>query len=69
MSKIRQLPLRENAPHICIILHSSAATRSLALGHHYDDVIETILGGNAHGAQVQTMAAEASRASTSRAWS
>ena len=27
----------------------------IALGHHYDDVIETILMGMIHGAQVQTM--------------
>ena len=27
----------------------------IALGHHYDDVIETILMGMLHGAQVQTM--------------
>ena len=29
--------------------------RSIALGHHYDDVIETILMGMLYGAQVQTM--------------
>lgn len=27
----------------------------IALGHHYDDVIETILMGMLHGAQIQTM--------------
>ncbi|MBR4174460.1 MAG: ATPase [Lachnospiraceae bacterium] len=27
----------------------------IALGHHYDDVIETILMGMIHGAQIQTM--------------
>ena len=27
----------------------------IALGHHYDDVIETILMGMLHGGQVQTM--------------
>lgn len=27
----------------------------IALGHHYDDVIETILMGMLYGAQVQTM--------------
>jgi tRNA(Ile)-lysidine synthase TilS/MesJ len=27
----------------------------IALGHHYDDVIETILMGMMHGAQIQTM--------------
>ena len=29
--------------------------RKIALGHHYDDVIETILMGMLHGAQIQTM--------------
>ena len=27
----------------------------IALGHHYDDVIETILMGMLYGAQIQTM--------------
>ena len=27
----------------------------IALGHHYDDVIETILMGMLHGGQIQTM--------------
>ena len=29
--------------------------KTIALGHHYDDVIETILMGMLHGAQIQTM--------------
>lgn len=33
----------------------------IALGHHYDDVIETILMGMLYGAQVQTMMPEASQ--------
>ncbi len=39
-------------------LYSNARTlgcNKIALGHHYDDVIETILMGMLHGAQIQTM--------------
>ena len=32
-----------------------AGCNKIALGHHYDDVIETILMGMLYGAQVQTM--------------
>ena len=33
----------------------SLGCNKIALGHHYDDVIETILMGMLHGAQIQTM--------------
>ena len=33
----------------------SIGCNKIALGHHYDDVIETILMGMLHGAQIQTM--------------
>ncbi len=39
-------------------LYNEAKTlgcNKIALGHHYDDVIETILMGMLHGAQIQTM--------------
>ena len=36
-------------------LQRSWADNKIALGHHYDDVIETILMGMLYGAQVQTM--------------
>ena len=54
----------ENSPcYICArmrrgYLYSKAkelGCNKIALGHHYDDVIETILMGMLHGAQIQTM--------------
>ena len=33
----------------------SLGCNKIALGHHYDDVIETVLMGMLHGAQIQTM--------------
>ena len=36
-------------------MHSRLGCNKIALGHHYDDVIETILMGMLWGAQVQTM--------------
>ena len=36
-------------------MHSELGCNKIALGHHYDDVIETILMGMLYGAQVQTM--------------
>ena len=39
----------------------------IALGHHYDDVIETILMGMLYGGQVQTMMPK-STAQTMREW-
>lgn len=54
----------ENSPcYLCArmrrgYLYSKAkelGCNKIALGHHYDDVIETILMGMLHGAQVQTM--------------
>ena len=50
------LSLRPDAPGaICTIRHKSLGCNKIALGHHYDDVIETILMGMLYGAQVQTM--------------
>ena len=43
------------AVDIYIILQKSMGCNKIALGHHYDDVIETILMGMLYGAQVQTM--------------
>lgn len=40
----------------------------IALGHHFDDVIETILMGMLYGAQVQTMMPKL-HSTTSRGWS
>ena len=40
---------------IFIILHKQMGCNKIALGHHYDDVIETILMGMLYSAQVQTM--------------
>lgn len=54
----------ENSPcYLCArmrrgYLYSKAkelGCNKIALGHHYDDVIETILMGMLHGAQIQTM--------------
>ena len=54
----------ENSPcYLCArmrrgYLYSNAqklGCNKIALGHHYDDVIETILMGMLHGAQIQTM--------------
>ena len=39
----------------CINAAKSLGCNKIALGHHYDDVIETILMGMLYGAQVQTM--------------
>ena len=41
----------------------------IALGHHYDDVIETILMGMLYGGQVQTMMPETSIVQIMREWS
>ncbi|MFR5731799.1 MAG: ATP-binding protein [Clostridium sp.] len=43
------------AADIFTLSRSSWAVTRIALGHHYDDVIETILMGMLYGAQVQTM--------------
>ena len=40
----------------------------IALGHHYDDVIETILMGMLYGAQIQTMMPKL-HSTILRAWS
>ena len=40
---------------LVIFAQECAAGNKIALGHHYDDVIETILMGMLYGAQVQTM--------------
>ena len=38
--------------HVCT---EAMGCNKIALGHHYDDVIETILMGMLYGAQIQTM--------------
>lgn len=43
----------EKRTSVCIC--KGAGLQQIALGHHYDDVIETILMGMLYGAQVQTM--------------
>ncbi len=40
---------------ICHTYAKSMGCNKIALGHHYDDVIETILMGMLYGAQIQTM--------------
>ncbi len=55
--------IEKNPCYICArmrrgYLYSKAkelGCNKIALGHHYDDVIETILMGMLHGAQIQTM--------------
>ena len=49
------LPLRPHAPRPLIQLCQRLGCNKVALGHHYDDVIETILMGMLYGAQIQTM--------------
>ncbi|MCR4791775.1 MAG: ATPase [Lachnospiraceae bacterium] len=46
-ARMRRGYLYSNAQKLCC--------NKIALGHHYDDVIETILMGMLHGAQIQTM--------------
>ena len=43
----------EARPPVCFA--RELGCNKIALGHHYDDVIETILMGMLYGAQVQTM--------------
>ena len=49
------LSLCENAPRPSVPFAQQLGCNKIALGHHYDDVIETILMGMLYGAQVQTM--------------
>ncbi len=49
------LSLRKNAPRHLYAFSKEMGCNKIALGHHYDDVIETILMGMLYGAQVQTM--------------
>ena len=55
VEKFAVLPLRENAPRYLYHFAQQLGCNKIALGHHYDDVIETILMGMLYGAQVQTM--------------
>ena len=55
MLKITVLSVCKNASGTSLCKGKELGCNKIALGHHYDDVIETILMGMLYGAQVQTM--------------
>ena len=71
-----------SAEHPCFLCAKAAPPRGylytearrrgcnkIALGHHYDDAIGTVLMGLIYGGQVQAMLPRASRPRITRAWS
>lgn len=53
--QVAVLSLRANEKGYLYNFAKQLGCNKIALGHHYDDVIETILMGMLHGAQIQTM--------------
>ena len=49
------LPLCQNEKRVSYNFAKELGCNKIALGHHYDDVIETILMGMLYVAQIQTM--------------
>ena len=72
MASEKALPVISARGCAAAILYSRAkelGCNKIALGHHYDDVIETILMGMLYGGQVQTMMPKLHSTNFSRGWS
>ena len=54
-AKILNVPITVFESEIFDIVAGELGCNKIALGHHFDDVIETILMGMLYGAQIQTM--------------
>ncbi|MFR5640534.1 MAG: hypothetical protein ACLUDF_05675 [Butyricicoccus sp.] len=60
--------MRKDAPRLSVHRSTQARLHRIALGHHYDDAIGTVLMGLIYGGQVQAMLPRV-KAKNYEAWS
>ena len=54
-TRILAISCAENAPRLSLLPRQRTRCNKIVLGHHFDDVIETILMGMLYGAKIETM--------------